>query len=87
MSTRNTETSRIIIELPKTQHRKLKSIAAMHGKSMREIILESLESNDICLHSSHKPNKETRKSIKNIEEGKNLTEIESLEALAKKLGL
>jgi hypothetical protein len=80
------DVSRIIVELPKEQHRKLKSRAALLGKSMREIILESLEATDVCLHSDHYPNKETQKSLKNSEEGKNLTEI-SLSELSKKLGL
>ena len=34
-----------------------------------------------CLNSSHMPNKETLESIKNIEEGKGLTEIDDLRDL------
>ncbi len=83
---RKDEFSRIIIELPKEQHRKIKSRAAFLGKTIREMVLESLEATDACAYSKHKPNAQTKKSLKNIEEGKNLTEI-SLEDLAKKLGL
>ena len=86
MKTPKEELSRIIIELPKEQHRKLKSRAAILGKSMREVILEALKATDVCLHSDHFPNKETQKSLKNIEEGKNLTEID-LSELSKKLGM
>jgi len=86
-STRNNEISRIIIEMPKTQHTKLKMRAAMLGKSMKEIILDALELTDACLQSNHYPNKETLKALKDIEEGKNLTKYESLEDFAKKLGL
>lgn len=78
--------SRIIIELPKEEHRKLKSRAAFQGKTMREMVLESLAVTDACAYSSHKPNAQTKKSLKNIEEGKNLTEI-SLDDFIKKLGL
>ncbi len=86
MSTKN-ESARIIIEIPKEYHRKLKTRAAILGKSMRDIVLEALEATEACLHSTHIPNKETKKSLKNIEQGKNLIEIESLNAFAKKLGL
>ena len=82
-----TELSRITIEIPKTEHKKLKARAAILGKSMKDIILEMIRISDACLDSDHKPNKETLKSIKNIEVGKNITEIKSLEALAKKFGL
>ncbi|MBA3953708.1 hypothetical protein H0X48_00105 [Candidatus Dependentiae bacterium] len=85
MSIRN-DISRIIIELPKDQHKKLKARAAILGKSMREIVLESLELTQECMYSDHSPNVETQKSIQNIEEGKNLTEYTSLEDLSKKLG-
>ncbi len=86
MSVPRNNISRIIIEIPKEQHRKLKSRAAILGKSMREVIMEALEAYDECLKSEHIPNKETIKSLKNIEKRKNLTEI-SLEEFSKKLGI
>lgn len=46
---KNNELSRIVIELPKTQHRKLKARAATLGKSMKELFLEALEATDIAL--------------------------------------
>lgn len=73
MKSPKNDLSRIIIEIPKEQHRRLKSRAAILGKSMREVILEALEATDMCLHSDHYPNKETLKSLKNIEKGKNLS--------------
>lgn len=86
MSTKN-ELSRITIDIPKAEHKKLKARAALLGKSLKEIFLDALKTSQECIYSDHQPNRETRKSLKNIEEGVNLTEIESLEALAKKLGL
>lgn len=37
------EVSRITLEIPKDYHIKLKTIAAVSGKSMREIIIKSIE--------------------------------------------
>lgn len=34
--------SRITIDIPKEDHQKLKAIAALMGKSMRDVILESI---------------------------------------------
>ena len=56
-------------------------------QTVKDIILESLEATEECLLSNHSPNKETQKSLKNIEAGKDLIERDSLEAFAKKLGL
>jgi type I restriction-modification system DNA methylase subunit len=37
------ELSRITIDLRKEDHKRLKALAALEGKSMRELILESIE--------------------------------------------
>ena len=58
--------SRITIDIPKESHRKLKAMAALLGKSMREIIIESIEER---LYGSHSPNKETKKAIEEVEQG------------------
>jgi len=63
MSSSRNEFSRIIVEMPKEQHRRLKSRAAMLGKSMKDIILESLEATEECLQSDHYPNKTTLKAV------------------------
>lgn len=87
MASPRNEFSRIIIEIPKEQHRKLKARAAIIGKSMKDIILESLEATEECLQSDHYPNKTTLEAIKSTEKGKDVFEIESLDAFKKKLGL
>jgi hypothetical protein len=74
--------SRITIDLPKESHQKLKAMAAVLGKSIREIVIESIEKQ---LKSSHYPNKKTRTAIKNAEHGKGLREIKNIEAFFKKL--
>ena len=40
---KKSDLSRITVDIPKVYHRKLKAMAAFQGKSMREIIIESLE--------------------------------------------
>jgi len=80
------ELSRITIDIPKIDHQRLKAMAALRGKSMREIILEAIESIEECALSSHLPNKKTIKAIKDADSEKNL--IKGKEALkaSKKLG-
>ena len=51
------------------------------------MVLEMIEITEECLYSNHCPNKKTLKSIKNIEKGKNLTEIKNIKDLKKKFGL
>jgi hypothetical protein len=38
-----TKLSRMTIDLSKEEHKKLKAIAALMGKSMRELVIESLQ--------------------------------------------
>jgi hypothetical protein len=80
--------SRLTADIPKACHLKLKSIALVTGKSMREVLVEAIEAIDVaCLTSDHVPNAETLRSIENIESGKGLTEIDDLRDLFKKLGI
>ena len=87
MNTRHEELSRITIDLPKTTHRKLKASAAILGKSMKEIVIEALESMDECLLSKHYPNKTTMQAIADANKRKGLIKGKKAEAIAKKLGL
>lgn len=57
------ELSRITIDMPKVMHKKLKAIAALNGKSMRDVVIEAVEQ---FLHTSHKLNEETRRVIEDI---------------------
>lgn len=86
MSSKN-EVSRITIDLPKEQHKKLKSRAAMLGKSMREMVVEAIEAMDACASSNHRPNKKTIKAIKDTEKSIGLIKGKEAEKFAKKLGL
>jgi len=72
--------SRITIDIPKVDHQRLKAMAALRGKSMREIILEAIESIEECALSSHLPNKKTIKAIKDADNEKVLLRQEYAEA-------
>ncbi|MBA3752363.1 hypothetical protein H0X06_06270 [Candidatus Dependentiae bacterium] len=76
--------SRITIDIPTEDHKKLKALAAILGKSMREIIMESIEKH---LYSSKAPNKKTCKVIADAQKGKGLTTAKDAEDLFKKLGI
>lgn len=76
--------SRITIDIPRESHKKLKAMAAVLGKSMRAIVIESI--ND-CLYSTNSPNKKTLKSIENVEKRKGLVKAKNAKDLFKKLGI
>jgi len=77
------ESTRITFDIPLEKHKELKTLAAVSGKSMRVIFLEALE----CATSSHMPNEETRKVIKEAKQRKNLIKGKRAEEISKKLGL
>ncbi len=83
MSTKN-ELSRITIDIPKLDHKRLKAMSAILGKSMQTIVRELIEE---CLRSSHYPNKITIKAIKDAQADKGLIQSDSLDDLFKKLGI
>lgn len=83
MSTKN-ELSRITIDIPKIDHKRLKAMSAIIGKSMQTIVRELIEEG---LKSSHYPNKTTIKAIKDAQQGKGLVKSASVEDLFKKLGI
>ena len=83
MSLRN-NMSRITIDIPKEAHRRLKAVAAIEGRSMREIVIESIEDH---IYGVNIPNEETLKAIEETEKGKGLVKAKNLEDLFKKLGI
>ena len=78
-----TDFSRVTIDIPKADHKRLKAQAAIMGKSMKDIILEGI---NIVL-CNNIPNAETRKVIEEIEKGKGLKKSKSLDDLFDKLGI
>lgn len=84
------EQSRVSVNLPKEFHRRVKSYAALRGKTMQALVMEALgrsmeeHSDEPCKHS-HEPNERLEKILKNIDEGKNLIEYENIDDLFKDL--
>lgn len=78
----STKTARLTIDLPKSEHRRLKMMASMLGTSIKALVLLSV---DEFMH--RKPNKVTKKAIKQSEIGKNLKAFDSLDALFEDLGI
>lgn len=72
--------SRITIDIPSVDHKRLKAIAAILGKSMRELVIESIKE-----HLQRQPNKETLKAIRNVEKGKDLVKSKNAQDLFRKL--
>ncbi len=91
MSTKN-ELSRITIDMQVLKHKKLKAIAALSGKSMREMVLEFIDHGLMHYEEegcdlSHVPNKETIQAIRDSKKKSNLVKAKDAKDLFKKLGL
>lgn len=76
--------SRMTIDIPQEDHKRLKALAAVFGKSMREIVIEWIHEH---LYSSNTPNAETLNAMKQIEHGENLIESKDIDDMFKKLGI
>ena len=76
------KTSRLTIDLPRTDHKRLKMAASLFGTTMKGLVLMSVEE---FMH--RKPNKVTLKAIKQSETGKGIKKFDSLEDLFNDLGM
>jgi predicted DNA-binding protein len=72
------------IDIPAEDHKRLKALAAVLGKSMRELVADWIHGN---LYSENTPNTETLNVMKDIENGENLIESKDFEDLFRKLGI
>ncbi len=80
--------SRLTSDIPKEYHIKIKSIALLTGKTMREVLMEAIDNIDIqCISSKHVPNAETCKALEEIKRGENLIQGKEAEKITKKFGL
>lgn len=76
--------SRMTLDIPAEDHRRLKALAALLDKSMREIVATWIHGN---LYSENTPNAETLKAIDCIEKGIDLIESKDADDLFRKLGI
>jgi len=75
---------RMTIDIPAEDHKRLKALAAVLGKSMREIISDWIHG---YLYSENTPNAATMKAIDSVEKGKDLVEAKDAQDLFRKLGI
>ncbi|MCH9626692.1 MAG: hypothetical protein S4CHLAM2_03200 [Chlamydiales bacterium] len=76
--------TRMSIDIPDEEHRKLKAIAALRGVSMKAIILECLSRE---LYSDNSPNKLTERAFQDSDKGKNIQKYKDLDDLRSQLGI
>ena len=81
--------TRVTVDIPTVDHKKLKMLAAFHGKTMKEIFVElieqGLEQYSECAQS-HIPNEITKEAINTAQKRKGLKKAATVEELFKKLG-
>src|SRR3990167_10727094 len=80
------ELSRITIDLPREEHRRLKKMSADIGKSMKQIVVDAIRAIEYCSFD-HTPNAETIKAMQNAKNDKGLIRGKKAEDIAKKFGL
>lgn len=78
----STKTSRLTIDLPKSEHKRMKMAASMLGTSIKNLVLISVEE---FMH--RKPNKVTLKAMRQAETGKNIKKFKNLDELFEDLGI
>lgn len=77
-------TTRVSVDLPAEEHRKIKAIASLLGISLQEYIRSCVEEK---LYAKKIPNDETKKAFEDLEKRRNLSIYESVDDLIKKLDL
>jgi len=86
---KNNDITRVTVDIPTLDHKKLKMLAAYHSKSMREVLVEMLERGleqyDEACPFSHEPNETTKKALENVKKRKGLKSVSSVDELFKKL--
>ena len=78
------ERTRVTVDFPLEEHRRLKAVAALIGLSMQAYIIGCVEEK---LYSTNIPNAKTKKAIKNVENGKGIKTAKDADDLKKQLGL
>jgi hypothetical protein len=72
------------LDIPEEDHKRLKALAAILGKSMREIVANWIHEH---LYSANMPNKETLRAMESIEKGRDLVSADDTKDLFRKLGI
>lgn len=75
--------TRVTVDIPTVDHKRLKMLAAYHGKSMREIFVELIEHGlehyqEDCPYD-HAPNEVTKRALDRVKNKKGLKAADSLQ--------
>ena len=84
MTAHHHDHTRMTIDMPLEEHKKLKAMAAFMGMSLKELVLNCLRSH---LLSDNEPNNETLKAFKETDEGIGLIRCKDFNEFVDKLGL
>ncbi len=76
--------SRMTIDIPPDEHKKLKAVAALLGVPLKDLVLNCLRK---YVLSENIPNAETTACFKETDEGKNLVRFKDVEDLINTLGI
>jgi antitoxin component of RelBE/YafQ-DinJ toxin-antitoxin module len=77
-------TTRVTVDFPHEEHKRLKAVAALMGMSIKDYIILCVEEK---IFSKNIPNKKTKKIFEETDQGKNLTACENVDDMLEKLGL
>ena len=80
----SSKTTRMSIDIPQRDHRRLKMLANAYGLSLKEFVLNQL---DPILHPEKIPSKSTKKAIQKIERGEGLISCTDVDDLLNKLDI
>ncbi|MBI3236270.1 MAG: hypothetical protein HYZ48_00950 [Chlamydiales bacterium] len=73
--------TRVTVDFPPDEHKRLKAIAALQGVTLQDLIVE-------CVNEKmHKPNAKTIEMIRKAERGEGLVECKDFDDFIKKIGL
>ena len=84
MTTHHHDQTRMTIDMPFDEHKKLKAMAAYMGLSLKDLVLSCLRDH---LLSDNQPNVETLKAFKETDEGQGLVHCKDFNDFIDKLGL
>ena len=77
-------TTRLTFDMPVSEHKRLKALAALRGVSLKKLVLSCIHE---TLYSSLSLNEETVKSLKETDEGKGLTKHKDVDDMLKNFGI
>ncbi len=77
------KTTRMSIDVPMKDHKRIKVLAAAEGASIREFVIECIHER---IYPEKTPNVKTRKAMDNARKGKT-TKAKNFDELCKKLGI